>query len=117
MPTRLMKLRVSNYRALAEIDMPLGPINVLLGPNVAGKSTILDTIRFMHDCAIRNVGSASNGRDNGVGLLYEGAAEGAAIVVALATEHVRNQLILDSLAVGSIPWPASASIRWRWAGS
>ena len=33
MPARLMKLQVSNYRALADVDLSLGPINVLFGPN------------------------------------------------------------------------------------
>ena len=48
---RLTRLQASNYRALAEVDLPLGPINVLFGPNGAGKSTLLDTIWFVRDCA------------------------------------------------------------------
>jgi predicted ATPase len=95
MPARLMKLQVSNYRALAAVDLTLGPINVLFGPNGAGKSTILDTIWFVRDCAIRSVAAASNSRDHGIGLLYDAAPEGSPIVVALATEEVRYQLTLE----------------------
>jgi predicted ATPase len=95
MPSSLMKLYVSNYRALADVDLPLGAINVLFGPNGAGKSTILDTIWFVRDCAIRGVEAASNARDHGVGLLWDGAAEGSSIVVALATEQVRYELTLE----------------------
>ena len=95
MPARLMKLQVSNYPALAEVDLALGPINVLFGPNGAGKSTILDTIWFVRDSAIRSVAAASNSRDHGIGLLYDAAPEGSPIVVALATEEVRYQLTLE----------------------
>jgi predicted ATPase len=95
MPARLVKLQVSNYRALGHVDLCLGPINVLFGPNGAGKSTILDTIWFVRDCAIRSVEVASNSRDHGIGLLYDGAPEGSPIVVALSTEEVRYELTLE----------------------
>ncbi len=95
MPTRLTKLHVSNYRALADVDLALGPINVLFGPNGTGKSTLLDTIWFVRDCAIRGVEAASNARDHGIGLLYDGAAEGSSIAVALETEAARYELALE----------------------
>jgi predicted ATPase len=95
MPTRLTKLHASNYRALAEVELSLGPINLLFGPNGAGKSTILDVMWFVRDCAIRSVAAASNDRDHGIGLLYDRAPEGSPIVVALATEEVRYELTLE----------------------
>jgi predicted ATPase len=45
----ITRLRVQNYKSLRELDMQLGPINVLVGPNMAGKSNILDVFRFIHD--------------------------------------------------------------------
>ncbi len=95
MPAKLTKLYASNYRALAQVELCLGPINLLFGPNGAGKSTILDTIWFVRDCAIRSVAAASNDRDHGIGLLYDRAPEGSPIVVALATEAVRYELTLE----------------------
>ncbi|MGO8897102.1 MAG: AAA family ATPase [Isosphaeraceae bacterium] len=92
---RLTRLQASNYRALAEVDLPLGPINVLFGPNGAGKSTLLDTIWFVRDCAIRSVGVASSDRDHGIGLLFDGAPEGSSIGVALSTDSVRYELTLQ----------------------
>ena len=44
----LTRIRVRNYRALADVDLDLGPINVVCGPNGAGKSTLLDTLCFGH---------------------------------------------------------------------
>ena len=92
---RLTRLQASNYRALAEVDLSLGPINVLFGPNGAGKSTLLDTIWFVRDCALRSVGVASSDRDHGIGLLFDGAPEGSSIVVALSTDSVRYELTLQ----------------------
>ena len=101
MPARLSRLQVTNYRALANADVELGPINVLFGPNGAGKSTLLDTIWFVRDCAIRSVAAASNDRDHGIGLLYDGAAEDSNISVSLITEQAQYDLTL-TLAAGRI---------------
>jgi len=44
---------------------------------------------------IRSVAAASNDRDHGIGLLYEGAPKGSPIIVALATAEVRYELTLE----------------------
>jgi len=49
----LKRIRIKNYRSLADLSLDLEPINVLFGPNGAGKSTLLDTLWFARDCAIR----------------------------------------------------------------
>jgi predicted ATPase len=45
----ITRLQVKNFKSLRELDLQLGPINVLVGPNMAGKSNILDAFRFLHD--------------------------------------------------------------------
>jgi len=45
----ITRLQVRNFKSLRELDMQLGSINVLVGPNMAGKSNILDVFRFLHD--------------------------------------------------------------------
>jgi predicted ATPase len=45
----ITRLQVRNFKSLRELDMQLGPINVLVGPNMAGKSNILDALRFLHE--------------------------------------------------------------------
>jgi energy-coupling factor transporter ATP-binding protein EcfA2 len=37
----LTRLRIENYRCLREIDIPLDPLTVLVGPNGSGKTTVL----------------------------------------------------------------------------
>ena len=95
------RIRVRNYRGLADIDLGVGPINVLFGPNGAGKSTLLDTIYFFRDCAIRGVEVASADRDHGIGLLFDGASDDATIAVELTAEGVGYELSF-ALAAGRI---------------
>jgi predicted ATPase len=45
----ITRLQVRNFKSLRELDIQLGAINVLVGPNMAGKSNILDIFRFLHD--------------------------------------------------------------------
>ena len=97
----LNRVRVRNYRALADVDVEVGPINVLFGPNGAGKSTLLDTVYFFRDCAIRGVEVASSERDHGIGLLWDGADKDARILVELAGGGVTYGLSF-SLAAGRI---------------
>jgi len=48
-----LRLSVSGYRRLAALDLPLAPLNVLIGPNGVGKSSILDVFDLL--------GAAANG--------------------------------------------------------
>ena len=43
----ITRLRVRNFKSLRDVDLPLGPLNVLVGPNMAGKSNILDALKFL----------------------------------------------------------------------
>lgn len=97
----LDRIRVRNYRALAEVDVEVGPINVLFGPNGAGKSTLLDTLYFFRDCAIRGVELASSQRDHGIGMLWDGACKGESIRVELVAGGVAYGLSF-SLTAGRI---------------
>ena len=97
----LTRIRVRNYRALADIALDLGPINVVFGPNGAGKSTLLDTLYFFRDCAIRGVEVASSERSHGIGILWDGAEEDSGILIELATTGVSYELTF-SLSAGRI---------------
>ena len=101
----LKKICIKNYRALADIELEVGPINLVFGPNGAGKSTLLDTIYFFRDCAIRGAEVASSERGHGIGILWDGAAEDQDIVVELSTGGVTYGLSF-SLSSGRIePFP------------
>lgn len=41
------RIAARNFRSLADVDVRLGPLNVLIGPNGSGKSNLLNTLRFL----------------------------------------------------------------------
>ncbi|NET89348.1 MAG: AAA family ATPase [Kamptonema sp. SIO1D9] len=92
MNSPLIKIVVKNYRCLADISVQTNSLNVLFGPNGVGKSTFLDTIWFLRDCAIRGVEFASSDRDHGIGLLWDGAEEQENIIIELESNLARYQV-------------------------
>jgi predicted ATPase len=48
---RLTELGLENWRNFAHASVPLRGRAFLIGPNAAGKSNLLDSIRFLHDLA------------------------------------------------------------------
>lgn len=57
-------LRVRNFKALRDIEVPLRPFTVLIGPNDSGKSSILEALHVLGRC---DQGRASNVRDDHAG--------------------------------------------------
>src|SRR5579884_891277 len=43
----ITRVRLRNYRSIAECDVRLGPLTVLAGPNGTGKSNFLDALAFL----------------------------------------------------------------------
>ncbi len=69
----LVRLAVNNYRCLRDIDYEARPVNILFGPNGVGKTTFLDALWFVRDCAIRGTEEAASGRHHGIGALADNA--------------------------------------------
>ncbi len=44
----LGKVHIKNYRSLREVDLPLKPLTVLVGPNASGKSNILSALSLFN---------------------------------------------------------------------
>lgn len=58
----LKRIHIQNYRSLVNVDIELGGINLLFGSNGAGKSSFLDVLWFIHECAVRDVNFAAQQR-------------------------------------------------------
>jgi predicted ATPase len=43
----LKRIRIQGYKSLADVDVRLKPLSVLLGPNAAGKSNFLDALQLL----------------------------------------------------------------------
>jgi hypothetical protein len=46
---KLLHLRAYRYRSLREETVTLSDLNLFIGTNASGKSTILDALRFLHE--------------------------------------------------------------------
>ena len=51
---RIKRVRIRNYKSLADVDVELEPLTVLVGKNGSGKSNFVDALMFMRDCLSRN---------------------------------------------------------------
>ena len=47
----ITRVRVKNFKSLADVDVTLGPLTALVGRNGAGKSAFLDCLRFLKEAA------------------------------------------------------------------
>jgi predicted ATPase len=43
----ISRVRLRNYKSIAECDVSLGPLTILIGPNASGKSNFLDALSFL----------------------------------------------------------------------
>jgi predicted ATPase len=44
----ISRLKAQNFKSLRSLDLTLGPLNVLVGPNMVGKSNIVDVFQFVY---------------------------------------------------------------------
>lgn len=75
MDRRLLTLRVENFRSLRRVEVPLGPLNVLVGPNGSGKTNLLEVFRFLADVIRTDLQPALELRGGFDDLVFQGGEE------------------------------------------
>ena len=50
---RLSNLRANRYRSLSDVDVAFSDLNLFIGANSSGKSTILDALRFLAEAVLQ----------------------------------------------------------------
>jgi predicted ATPase len=73
-------VRARNFKSLRDVDISLGPLNVLVGPNMGGKSNVLDLFRFLYECwfpqpAASGLGNALARRQGIDEILWKGSQD------------------------------------------
>ena len=54
----IQRVRIKNYRSLGDVEVELGPLTVLVGPNASGKSNFVDALKFTSDALNSRIESA-----------------------------------------------------------
>jgi predicted ATPase len=99
----LSRLRINNFRSIASLDVPLGPLTVLVGPNGSGKSNIVDALRFLRDCLTRGLDQALLDRGGLSTLMHRGSRDTVPEVslgVTYSTGNMEASLSYDLVLLG-----------------
>ena len=92
---RITRIRAKNYRSIRELDMELGPLTVLVGPNASGKSNVLDVLRFIRDAVSRGLDFAISERDGIKSLRHQRPKRGGSRDVKLGFNAMLEDFTLD----------------------
>lgn len=57
----ITRFQVRNFKSLRDIDLELGPLNVLVGRNMSGKSNLLSAFKFLHQFMFPEAGQQGLG--------------------------------------------------------
>jgi len=60
--SRINHVHIENFKSLANVDVDLTDLNVLVGVNGIGKSNFIDALRFVRDALSNGLGRAINAR-------------------------------------------------------
>ena len=84
----ITRVQIKNFRSIAEADVTLGPLTVLVGRNGAGKSNFVDALRFVRDALKFGLEGAIAQR-NGIGALRRWSSHGRPheIQITIFSEH------------------------------
>ena len=70
---KLLRLTAKHYRSLRDEGIELSDLNLFIGANASGKSTILDALRFLHDgIQARDFWASARSRGGIVNLAWKG---------------------------------------------
>lgn len=97
------RLAVKNYKSLEDVEIPLRPLTVFVGPNNAGKSNILDCLRFLSEL-VRwwpNPDTAVSSRGGFLALVWGGL------------DFTRHIAIEIDATLPSGPWGEQRAITYR----
>ena len=115
-PPRIERLKVSNFRALRDVELrKLTPLTVLLGPNGSGKSTVFDVFAFLAESFETGLRRAWDKRGRARELKSRGGS-GPILIEIAYREQPRTPLITYHLEVDEEdgkPVVVGEWLRWK----
>ena len=89
----LTRVWARNFKSIRDLDLELGPLTVLVGPNASGKSNVLDVLRFIKHALRRDLDSAIASRQ-GIGAVRRSNPYGGTRDVEVGFEIERGDFRL-----------------------
>ncbi|MEU8674420.1 AAA family ATPase [Streptomyces sp. NPDC048560] len=80
MKSHISHLTVENFRTLAQVELPLGPLSVMVGPNGAGKSNVIHTFEFLADMVRTGLQQTLAERSGFPAVAYRGGGAAPAVM-------------------------------------
>lgn len=87
----IKRLRVTNYLSLKSVDLELSQRNLLIGPNMAGKSNLVDCFRFLTQVAISGLVKAFQDRGGFAEVIWKGGNDNRISLVVSAEVEVPEE--------------------------
>jgi predicted ATPase len=87
------RVKIKNFRGIDDLDLELGPLNVLIGPNASGKSNFIEVFEFLKHCEMKSVHDAI--RQAGGGLAIKNFGSGADEPIELEV-HLQEGILAES---------------------
>ena len=88
----LTKIKVKNFRCLADLELETKSINVIFGPNGSGKTTFFDAILFTGDAVNKGLDQASNVRNNAKGILNANESSNDMLYITFESELAKYDI-------------------------
>jgi predicted ATPase len=85
----IKRLQIKNYKSLKNLDLELGKRNLLVGPNMSGKSNLIDCLKFLSHICILGVTQAFLNRGGFREVAWKGKDKGS-ISFGLTIEQERG---------------------------
>jgi len=86
----ITRLQVRNFRSLKELDVRPTRNNVLVGPNAAGKSNMLDVLRFLNHVALLGLNKAFLNRNGFPEVSWKGKEAGPIYICMTVDLHLES---------------------------
>ncbi|RMF37038.1 MAG: hypothetical protein D6759_02835 [Chloroflexi bacterium] len=79
----LKRIELRNWRSVREQGLKLGPVNLLIGPNAAGKSNVVDALRLLAEAIRSDLETAVTRRGGLESVRFRGASQGERVTISI----------------------------------
>jgi predicted ATPase len=98
-------LKVCNYKSLENVELPLGPLHVFVGPNNSGKSNLFDAFQFLRELSETGL-QAVHSRGGFSQIIWGGDIKRAIsfeLHMVTGVEKIQKNKLIYSLEIGGNP--------------